>query len=45
MGLSVPPAAEMAERISELRNGFKSNPLSIQELAKDIEEFQRQAAQ
>ncbi|MBQ6623614.1 MAG: energy-coupling factor transporter ATPase [Mogibacterium sp.] len=41
MGLSVPPAAEIAQKISKKVKGFESNPLSIRELADDIEEFRR----
>lgn len=39
MGLSVPPAAEIAAEISDRIKGFESNPLSIGELAEDIETF------
>lgn len=41
MGLSVPPAAEIAQKISEKVKGFESNPLSIRELADDIEEYRK----
>ena len=44
MGLSIPPAADMAGIIAECREGFKSNPLSIRELAEDIKAFQRNTA-
>ena len=39
MGLSVPPAAVMAEEISSKVEGFESDALSIEELAEDIKKF------
>lgn len=39
MGLSVPPAAEIAEEISSRIKGFESTPLSMEELAEDIKKF------
>ena len=39
MGLSVPPASEIAKELSERLNGFESSPLCIRDLADDIEEY------
>ena len=41
MGLSVPPAAEIAGELSTEIEGFESNPLSIEELATDIQIFKQ----
>ena len=41
LGLSVPPAAEIAQKISEKVKGFESNPLTIRELADDIEAYRK----
>ena len=41
MGLSVPPASEIARIISDKVKGFESNPLSIGELADDIVAYRK----
>ena len=41
MGLSVPPIAEIAQKISDKHKDFESNPLTIGELADDIKEYRK----
>lgn len=41
MGLSVPPIAEIAQKISDKHIDFESNPLTIGELADDIKAYRK----